>query len=69
MEEKKKSPAHLEPRKPWAGNMTQRDRFNAQMHYKPFDRTVNMEFGYWEENYHQWDIFTENNNPFICHPR
>ena len=61
MEEKKKSPAHLEPRKPWAGTMTQRDRFNAQMHYKPFDRTVNMEFGYWEENYHQWDIFTENN--------
>ena len=41
--------------------MTGRDRFNAQMHYKPFDRTVNMEFGYWEENYSLWSIFTRNN--------
>jgi uroporphyrinogen decarboxylase len=41
--------------------MTPRERFNAQMHYKPFDRTVNMEFGYWKENYETWDIFLENN--------
>lgn len=51
----------MEPRKPWKGTMTARDRFNAQMHYKTFDRTVNMEFGYWAENYTQWNIFTENN--------
>ena len=51
----------MEPRKPWKGTMTQRDRFNAQMHFRPFDRTVNMEFGYWQENYEQWDIFLENN--------
>ena len=51
----------MEPRKPWKGTMTQRDRFNAQMHYRPFDRTVNMEFGYWAENYQTWDIFLENN--------
>lgn len=50
----------MEPRKPWKGTMTQRDRFNAQMHYKPFDRTVNMEFGYWSENYTQWDLFRDN---------
>ena len=50
----------MEPRKPWKGTMTQRERFNAQMHYKPFDRTVNMEFGYWSENYTQWDIFVDN---------
>jgi len=50
----------MEPRKPWKGTMTQRDRFNAQMHYKSFDRSVNMEFGYWDENYHQWDIFVDN---------
>ncbi len=50
----------MEPRKPWKGTMTQRERFNAQMHYKPFDRTVNMEFGYWKENYLTWDIFLEN---------
>jgi len=37
-------------RKPWKGSMTARERFIAQMHYKPFDRTVNIEFGYWEEN-------------------
>jgi len=50
----------MEPRKPWKGTMTQRERFNAQMHYKSFDRTVNMEFGYWRENYELWDIFIEN---------
>ncbi len=47
-------------RKPWKGTMTHRDRFNAQMHYKPFDRTVNIEFGYWEENYQSWSIFKKN---------
>ncbi len=47
-------------RKPWAGTMTDRERFNAQMHYKPFDRSVNMEFGYWQENYEQWDLFIDN---------
>jgi uroporphyrinogen decarboxylase len=40
--------------------MTPRERFNNQMHYKPVDRCFNMEFGYWEENYQQWDLFTEN---------
>ncbi len=44
----------------WKGTMTDRDRFNAQMHYEPFDRSVNIEFGYWQENYEQWSIFTEN---------
>ncbi len=44
----------------WAGTMTERERFNAQMHYKPFDRTFNMEFGYWEENFHEWPLFYEN---------
>ncbi len=47
-------------RKRWKGTMTDRQRFNAQMHYKPFDRCFNMEFGYWEENYHQWPLFVEN---------
>ena len=28
--------------------------------YQPFDRTFNMEFGYWQENYEQWSIFTRN---------
>jgi uroporphyrinogen decarboxylase len=40
--------------------MTDRERFVNQMHYKPFDRCFNMEFGYWEENFHQWPIFVEN---------
>jgi len=40
--------------------MTGRERFNAQMHYKPLDRTVNMEFGYWEENYQLWSMFRKN---------
>ena len=44
----------------WAGTMTDRQRFNNQMHYKPVDRCFNMEFGYWLENYKQWSIFLEN---------
>ena len=44
----------------WKGTMTDRERFNNQMHYRPVDRCFNMEFGYWEENYHEWDLFTEN---------
>ena len=44
----------------WKGEMTDRERFNNQMHYKPVDRCFNMEFGYWEENFSLWDIFTDN---------
>lgn len=44
----------------WKGTMTDRDRFNSQMHYKPIDRTFNMEFGYWDENFLQWPLFVEN---------
>ena len=47
-------------REPWKGSMTSRERFNNQLHFKPVDRSVNMEFGYWEENYAQWDIFVNN---------
>lgn len=44
----------------WKGTMTDRERFNNQMHYRPFDRCFNMEFGYWEENFRKWKIFVEN---------
>jgi hypothetical protein len=44
----------------WKGTMTDRERFNAQMHYQPFDRCFNMEFGYWEENFKEWDLFVKN---------
>jgi len=44
----------------WAGKMTDRERFNRQMHYQPVDRCFNMEFGYWEENYREWPLFVEN---------
>ncbi len=47
-------------RKPWAGTMTGRERFNRQMHYKSVDRCFNMEFGYWHENFEQWPLFVEN---------
>ncbi|NLL84628.1 MAG: hypothetical protein GX230_10385 [Lentisphaerae bacterium] len=40
--------------------MTDRERFRNQMHYRSFDRTLNMEFGYWQENYDEWPIFVEN---------
>jgi len=52
----------IKPCRPkWKGAMTDRERFNNQMHYKPVDRSFNMEFGYWEENYNEWSIFTDNN--------
>jgi uroporphyrinogen decarboxylase len=44
----------------WKGTMTERQRFLAQMNYKPFDRSVNMEFGYWQENFQLWPMFVEN---------
>ena len=47
-------------RNKWKGTMSDRERFNNQMHYKPVDRCFNMEFGYWEENFQQWSIFVEN---------
>ncbi len=47
-------------RKQWKGNMTGRERFNRQMHYQSVDRSFNMEFGYWEENYANWPMFVEN---------
>jgi len=40
--------------------MTDRERFNRQMHYQSVDRCFNMEFGYWRENFQQWGIFLEN---------
>ena len=52
----------IKPCRPkWAGTMTPRQRFNHQMHYQPIDRTFNMEFGYWDENFKHWSIFQENN--------
>lgn len=44
----------------WEGTMTDRERFNNQMHYKPVDRCFNMEFGYWDENFTQWSMFKDN---------
>ena len=53
-----KSIVPIRPR--WKGSMTDRERFNRQMHYKSVDRCFNMEFGYWDENFTQWDIFKNN---------
>ncbi len=44
----------------WKGTLTDRERFIRQMHYQPFDRCFNMEFGYWDENFIEWPIFKEN---------
>jgi hypothetical protein len=51
----------IKPCRPrWAGTMTDRERFNRQMHYQPVDRCFNMEFGYWNENFQLWSIFKDN---------
>lgn len=44
----------------WQSSMSDRERFNRQMHYQSVDRCFNMEFGYWEENFSEWNIFVEN---------
>ena len=43
----------------WKSAMTDRERFNRQMHYQSVDRSFNMEFGYWEECFHEWPIFVD----------
>jgi uroporphyrinogen decarboxylase len=47
-------------RKPCDGVLTPRERFVRQMHHQPVDRTFNMEFGYWDENFYQWRMFRDN---------
>ncbi|MCX5642025.1 MAG: hypothetical protein NTY10_02095 [Candidatus Omnitrophica bacterium] len=47
-------------RSKWKGTMTDRERFNNQMHYRSVDRCFNMEFGYWDQNFTLWPLFTEN---------
>jgi hypothetical protein len=47
-------------RRKWAGTLTDRERFNRQMHYAPVDRCFNMEFGYWDDNYTLWPLFRDN---------
>jgi uroporphyrinogen decarboxylase-like protein len=47
-------------RPPWKGRMSARERFTRQMHYQHVDRSFNMEFGYWDENFTEWDIFVKN---------
>ncbi len=44
---------------PWPGTLTARERFNRQMHFQAVDRSFNMEFGYWNENFTEWSIFVE----------
>ncbi len=49
--------APLRPK--WKGTLTDRERFTRQMHYQPVDRCFNMEFGYWDDNFKTWKLFTE----------
>jgi len=44
----------------WEGTISDRERFNKQMHYEKPDRCFNMEFGYWNENFTLWPMFVEN---------
>ncbi|MDP6360355.1 MAG: uroporphyrinogen decarboxylase family protein [Planctomycetota bacterium] len=47
-------------REKWQGTMTDRERFNRQMHHESIDRCFNMEFGYWNENFTKWPLFKNN---------
>lgn len=44
----------------WKGRMSARERFNRQMHFQEVDRSVNCEFGFWQENYKAWAVFRDN---------
>ncbi|OQA81973.1 MAG: Uroporphyrinogen decarboxylase (URO-D) [Lentisphaerae bacterium ADurb.Bin242] len=46
--------------KPWPGKMTARERFLRQMNFQSFDRSFNMEFGYWDDNFTEWKLFRDN---------
>ena len=46
-------------RAPWAGTLTDRERFRRQMHFEPVDRCFNREFGYWDDNFTAWPIFRD----------
>ena len=48
-------------REAWGGKLSPRERFLRQMNFKSVDRTVNIEFGYWRENFKKWNLFTDNN--------
>jgi len=51
----------VEPiREKWKSTMTDRERYFKQLHYQQIDRCFNREFGYWEENFREWDIFINN---------
>lgn len=51
----------IKPCRPkWAGLTSDRERFNRQMHYQGIDRCFHMEFGYWDENFREWDLFRDN---------
>ena len=45
----------------WKGTMTDRERFNRQMHFQKVDRSFHMEFGYWNELFDKWELFRANN--------
>jgi len=47
-------------REKWRSALSDRERFNAQMHFRSVDRCFNMEFGYWDDNFVQWDLFVNN---------
>ena len=43
----------------WKSTMTDRERFQRQMHYRSVDRCFNMEFGYWNDNFRVWPFFRD----------
>lgn len=50
----------MKPLQPWPQSMTTRERFLRQMRGEPVDRSINREFGYWDEVYDSWQMFLDN---------
>jgi uroporphyrinogen decarboxylase len=47
----------MKPLPIWPGTLTSRQRFLRQLNGEPVDRSVNREFGYWDEVYDSWNLF------------
>jgi len=47
-------------RSKWKGTMSDRARFNNQMHFKAVDRCYHVEFGFWKDVYRTWPLFLDN---------
>ena len=50
----------MKPLQQWDGTLSSKERLKRQIKGEKIDRSVNREFGYWEEVYTSWKMFLDN---------